>query len=397
MSVRNRRRLPVLLVLLLSPILMTRHAVAASGEPLASSGGAVLSSSTTYAIFWLPGGTHYEPSGSDAAYETLIQQFLTDVGGTPFYSIVTQYPDGSNAYPTTRSTFAGSYVDTTPYPQAGTATNPLEDADIQAAVSRAMTSQGWRPSPTALFFVYVGSGVQSCFDGPSGQCSTDNYCVAHAWFVPNGSSQPVVYATMPDAGNNGGACLAQGGSGAYANNDALADSEISLTSRELLAMVTDPQGDGWSDPTGAELGDKCDWDFGSVAFDGSNVTFGTNHKYLVQREWSNAANGCALSYASRTSRTGGSGSPAPVGNRANRGTPVPTASGAATATPTAVPNQANRRTPTPMVVGPPTATPTPVAGQSNRLTPVATATPTPTPTSVSTPTPVPGRSHRPRS
>ena len=48
-----------------------------------------------------------------------------------------------------------------------------------------------------------------------------------------------------------------------------------------------------------EIGDLCNFDFGARAGDGSNVTL-NGHHYLVQRQWSNAVSGCALSFTPPT-------------------------------------------------------------------------------------------------
>lgn len=332
------------------------QATAQTVDSLTSSGGAVMLSSTTYAIYWLPSGATFEPSGSDARYQSLIQRFLNDVGGTAYYNLVTQYPDGSNHAPTTSSTLGGTAIDTTPYPTAGTVAAPLADGDLQAEVTRAMAAHGWSGGRSSLFLVYTGANIQTCLDGSGGQCASDTYCAYHSWFVPAGSSQPVIYAVLPDAGGNNGACLANGTSNAaYPNGDSIADSEVSLTAKELFAAVTDPQGDGWTDSTGAEIGDKCDWDFGTIASDGSNVTLSHGDKYLAPRQWSNDAAGCSLSYAPLL--------------RSSRQTPTPAVAGTATPTPVSIPNQGTRLAPTPVVAG--TATPTPTAppGRSQRPSP----------------------------
>jgi hypothetical protein len=366
---RPSRSVAGLLVLLatLVAFLPWHPAAADPVDNLASHGGSVLLSTTTYAIYWLPSGATYEPSGSSAAYESLTQQLLHDVGATPFYNIVTQYPDGSGSLPTASSSFGGAWIDTTPYPHAGTSADPLGDADIQAAVQRALQSQGWQASASTLFLVYTGYGVQSCSEASHAQCTGDTYCAYHSFFLPSNSTQPVFYASLPDAGQNSGACLAAGSSNSsYPNGDAVADSEVSLTSMELLAAVTDPRSDGWTDSSGAETDDKCAWSFGTVGSDGSNVTLTNGHKYLLQTEWSNASSSCVLSYGSVAPTATPSGPTATSAVRSTRATPTPAGSGTATPAPTPVPNLSTRITPTPAVAGTPTSAPTPVLGRIHR-------------------------------
>src|SRR5487761_217208 len=124
---------------------------------LGYNGGQVMHSTTSYAIFRLPTGFHYEASASsagDTSYESLIERYLGDVGGSSLYNIVTQYPDSVNGYPLNSSTFGGAYVDTTPYPHRGSYAGPLLDSDIQQEIQNAVaanTSHGWAAGPTSQF------------------------------------------------------------------------------------------------------------------------------------------------------------------------------------------------------------------------------------------------------
>src|SRR6185295_5157613 len=85
-------------------------------------------------------------------------------------------------------------------------------------------------------------------------------------------------------------------------NDPDADVEISTASHEHFESATDPELNAWYDPSdGSEDGDKCAYNYGTVAADGSNVTLNGN-PYIIQQEWSNAAfdgtpdSGCTLSF-----------------------------------------------------------------------------------------------------
>jgi len=73
-----------------------------------------------------------------------------------------------------------------------------------------------------------------------------------------------------------------------------ADSVINSTSHEHMETVTDELGSAWFDSRGAEIGDKCNFNFDSVTLDGglANQVW-NNHFYIVQQEWDNAAIGGA--------------------------------------------------------------------------------------------------------
>ena len=77
--------------------------------------GEVMHAPTVYLIFWLPAGKTFEPNGDDARFEALMKQYFTDVSGTSFYRLITQYWDFSGPI-TDQVTVGGTYTDTTPYP-----------------------------------------------------------------------------------------------------------------------------------------------------------------------------------------------------------------------------------------------------------------------------------------
>ncbi|TMI59472.1 hypothetical protein E6H14_03380 [Candidatus Bathyarchaeota archaeon] len=269
-------------------------------------GGPTMHISISYAIFWLPGGNNFEQSsGTDSAYMSLINGFLNDTSGTSYYNILNQYPDNINGTPLDRSVLGGSYLDTTPYPVAGTEAHPLHDSDIQAEVTNAMKANNWVPGPNKIFHVFTGYGIESCYDTSNRECTFTVYCAYHSFFTQG--SQSIIYSNMPDFNGVTGHCTPRGQS--PPNHDYYADPEINILSHELFEAVSDPLLNAWTDSFGAEIGDKCSWNFGSVNPDGSNLVL-NGHKYLVQLEWSNY-NGCVLSYGPSHSVTI---TPSPGGN-----------------------------------------------------------------------------------
>ena len=78
------------------------------------------------------------------------------------------------------------------------------------------------------------------------------------------------------------------------NGNLDADSEISTSSHEHFESATDPNGTAWYDARGYEDGDKCAYNYGTIAVNGSNMTL-NGHPYIIQREWRNDTSGCAIS------------------------------------------------------------------------------------------------------
>lgn len=260
--------------------------------------GQVVHSLTAYLIFWLPKGHTFEPDGSDKRFESLMARYFKDLSGTSFYAILTQYWDRQGPI-SDQVSLGGTYVDTTPYPHAGTQDDPLSETDIEAEISHVVTAKHWSDENGAVFFLFTGYDVQACTRlgrGPS--CTfymNDNgFCGYHSGYP--GTQGMRYYAYISDSAD----CAQLPTTGEYPSptSDAIADAELSIVSHEQFEAVSDPLANGWYDnvPDTGEMADKCETEYGNIGSDGGNVTLGHGHRYIVQAEWSLAAGGCAFSY-----------------------------------------------------------------------------------------------------
>lgn len=153
-----------------------------------------------------------------------------------------------------------------------------------------MKLNGWSESPTHEFFVITGFNVQECFlanhsDGCTFYTGHDDYCAYHTL------TSGLIYAYISVSNF----CVPL--PGRSPNGDAIADTTISIVSHEQFESVTDPLIDGWYTTLAkdGELADLCLDHYGPIRSDGSNVTLGNGHRYIVQEEWSRRAGRCALS------------------------------------------------------------------------------------------------------
>ncbi len=266
--------------------------------PLNFHDGDVMHAMTAYLVFWLPRGQTFEPSGSDTRFETLVAQYFNDIGGSAFYGLLTQYWDYRGSV-INDVTLGGTYVDTTAYPRAGTRADPLSTDDIEKEVAQAIRANGWTVDGEHEVFIFTGYNIQSCNIAPSGkECSFSSdgrhYCAYHSDFPTSASTDNAIYAYMPVVAD----CVQLNGvpSSTSPNHDMIADALLNFTSHEHFESASDPYGKGWydTDPSSGEIGDKCEYRFGTIRADGSNVTLGHGHSYLLQAEWSNHAGGCAF-------------------------------------------------------------------------------------------------------
>lgn len=254
------------------------------GNELTYHGGPVMHSNTAYAIYWLPSG--YSLS---ANYESLIDGFFQNVANASGrsdndYSVAAQYGDtrGPGSY---QASFGGSVVDTDPFPANGCTDGPLPicltDSQLQAEIDKVIAAHGWHAGLTNEFFIFTPPPVGSCFDAGGSYCAYSYYCAYHGSFTSSLGNGTVVYANQPYGAQPAapGAC----DTGARPNGDD-ADATINLISHEEIESITDPLLNAWFDAGGAEIGDKCVWNFGPNA--GDNEQIGTGH-YNLQQEWSN--------------------------------------------------------------------------------------------------------------
>jgi hypothetical protein len=268
-----------------------------------------------YLIYWLPSGVVLEPAAGDGVgnFETLTQQFYSDLAASSYMAIATQYPGTCAGAPCVLSNrpgslvLGGSWVDTAAYPThgvtavAGTQGNPLLDEDIQNEVMRAISRNGWTVDANAIFFVITGVFAGTTM--PVEECQSDNtlgmsctfggnnaYCAYHGAF----GSVPTIYSFIADVGYVNGC---SGGIRSAVNGQLSSDRAIVTMSHELMEAVTDGQFNAWysKDPAdvahlGWEIGDLCNQVAGTVAL--------SRHSYQVQSQWSNASGRCVLSYSS---------------------------------------------------------------------------------------------------
>jgi hypothetical protein len=295
--------------------------------------------SGTATVGALPGGP-----GGDKDYQSIIAQYFTDITGTSFYNLLGQYADLENGAPSNSADLAGPWIGnggytstpsttTGPVP-GGTETAPVYQTDFQAEVQRAIKVNNWPSGLNNEYFVYTGYGVADCF-APPGQASltptcsvagpNPAYCAYHGDFM-DGSGNYVPYADLADGAFSAnpttinlcysapiGVSDPSHTVAGSAVTDPIADAEVSITSHEQFETVNDAEVGtaqqyapplAWYDIVNGEIGDKCAYMYGNYASDGSNIVFNGNH-YIVQTEYSNWDNGCALTAYQGTGGYGG--------------------------------------------------------------------------------------------
>jgi hypothetical protein len=236
-----------------------------------------------------------------SSYESTINQYFTDVAAdngltTNVYSVATQY--SSIQYD---ETFAGSYVETHPFPTANGCQDNFDkycvtDSQLQQEIGNVIERNGWpKFSLTTLYFIFTPANVGVCFlsgqPSKTNDCTTNRFCAYHTW---NGGS--FFYAVEPDAAQIFGCDPGEEPAGNHA------DATINTISHEQNEAITDPIQNGWrandgpSQTPGDEMADLCQRDFGTplgTTPNGESYNQVINgHDYYLQLEYSNSDGGC---------------------------------------------------------------------------------------------------------
>ena len=276
-----------------------------SNIPVLYHGGGVMHGVTIHTIFWAPAGFPFDgPPAGSRSYEQLIQQFFTDVAhesssGVNAFGVLGEYGDGSGQglYSISYNAAADSIDAADPYPPrvhqcaspSGVATC-MTDLELQTEIDHLITTHDPRGRGLHdLWFMFLPPNVDTCT--APGDCGTTVFAGYHG--LSNVGHGPVIYAVVPDP-------LIEGvvGQGGDPEGNPEAEVTIDTAAHETVEAITDPEGVGWMDPNGLEVGDKCQ--NGPQA--GTPLGFAVNgapynqvinaHQYLIQAMWSNAGGGC---------------------------------------------------------------------------------------------------------
>jgi hypothetical protein len=296
-------------------------------------GGSVMTGTVTvHTIFWAPPGYSFQ-----AGYQSLVQQFFTDVAGDTSatgacttsdcnaFTDLEQYgqetgvdqasPPGvtPGSYDIAYTTADDSITDSDSYPSSGQCASPLgvetclTDAQVQAATDHEAPTMAGSRGLTNLWIVFLPQNVDEGIN--IDECGTDAFGGYHGELNLSGHG-PTIYAVVVDP-----SIETEVDQGADPEGNPYAEPAISAAAHETVESITDPEGTGWVNSDGFEVADMCEAgpQTGTAlgtATDGSPYNQVINgNKYLIQEMWSDDDKGCVQA----TTQTG-NGLPLPQVN-----------------------------------------------------------------------------------
>lgn len=273
-----------------------------SSNNLIYHGGLVETVPSVYLVYWgaeWQQGFSFSAGGftyTNATVQNYVNSFFSNVGGSAWAGVQTQYCQGISigsfscsgqpgAQYVTNPTgqLKGTWVDPTAVPAEIVTTGLVENQTndpLEAEAIAAAAHFGYDVNATYFILTPPGHGATAY---------GSVYCAYHSE-TGHVSGNGVRYAFMPYVPEQGAGC---GTNSVNATNDAFGNGYLDgysiVAGHEYAEAVTDPDNqvgiqDGWNDVSGSENGDKCAWTgLQNISLGGSN--------FAVQPLWSNEANG----------------------------------------------------------------------------------------------------------
>lgn len=232
------------------------------------------------------------PDGEAA--QSILNDFVSSLGSTPYFQINTTYPDGNGIAP--NGHLIAAQTESDPLYLSG---RDLTDADIRAIVRDRI---GAGHLPLIQQGIYIVLGAPDVGSTATGLCAVGNPLPrgTDEWFFVREK-----YGFIGDPGRcpNVGAPQFVAPDGTLRptpNGNFTADAMAAKIASLLNVVVTNPYGDGWYDRFGLENADKCEGRFGQTYTTANgaraNVRLG-QRDFLLQQNFINdrPGNRCALS------------------------------------------------------------------------------------------------------
>jgi hypothetical protein len=259
-------------------------------EPLASQKGQIKTDSKMAyhngpIITGVPGvyfiwyGT-WDNNADNTAVQFILTDFLSNLGGTPYFQINAMYPNGIGGGPSGALLYSGAAVDRYSHGLELTA------SDIAGIVANQIVTGGLPQDPSGIYVVLASADVSSNATGFCVPSTLPHHGTGEAFgsqfqyaFIGNPNRCPIVAAPQFFSG---------GGQLPTPNQNLAADAMASTLAQLLSRVITNPTGGAWFDRYGFENAAKCVGQFGTTYATPNgaraNLRLGLLD-YLIQQNW----------------------------------------------------------------------------------------------------------------
>jgi len=245
----------------------------------------------TPGVYFIWYGCWDETCRSDnTAIQTILTDFVSNVGGSPYFQINAMYPNGSGSGPSGALLYGGSDFDNYSHGMELTAT------DIADIVRDQIESNGLPQDPSGIYVVLASDDVSSTATG---------FCVPSA-LTPHGVGEALGSQFSYAFIGNPARCPSVAAPQFFSrktqlptpNGNLAGDAMASNLAQVLSGVITNPTGGGWFDRNGLENAQKCVGQFGNTYATTTgaraNLRLG-GRDYLIQENWVNDRKGhCAM-------------------------------------------------------------------------------------------------------
>ncbi|MFL6466959.1 MAG: hypothetical protein ACJ72Z_03280 [Pyrinomonadaceae bacterium] len=263
-------------------------------SPMIYHDGPIMTATPGVYFIWYGCWTNDCGQNGSVSTRTLLEDFTSNIGGSPYFAINTSYYNVFGQTPSGALLYGGSSMD--PNYSHGV---ELTLDDIKAIVKDRIESNGLPQDPAGIYIVLASADVGSAATG---------LCTGVGVSPPHGNVE--VFGSWANFGfvGNPKRCPQTAGPQFIARNGALlptpnadfaGDVMASDIAHVLSTIITNPYfNGGWYDRFGLGNADKCQGTFG-ITFATSNgaranVTWG-GRSYLIQQNWVNDKRGrCAM-------------------------------------------------------------------------------------------------------
>jgi len=230
-------------------------------------------------VYFIWYGT-WDNNADNTAVQFILTDFLSNIGGSPYFQINAMYPNGIGGAPSGALLYSGAAIDR--YSHGLELTAP----DIAGIVANQIVTGGLPQDPSGIYVVLASADVSSNATGFCVTSTLPHHGTGEAFgsqfqyaFIGNPNRCPIVAAPQ----------FFSGGVQLPTPNQNLAADAMASTLAQLLSrVITNPTGGAWFDRYGLENAAKCVGQFGTTYATPNgaraNLKLGS-YDYLIQQNW----------------------------------------------------------------------------------------------------------------